>query len=166
MPARNPLKIGDRERDNERLVLSADSSSLRKGRRSAPRTQVLRPCLFWYPDVPDERAQGVILDLNPRGMRLRSLQALPVGERLTLQLMRDEDFSIPLSQPLEVEVVRVSEEGEGFFDLGLKVILKRIPGSGSQPVVRIPRPVAPRRPINRMHTANLRGPDRTGRNRG
>jgi len=166
MPARNPLKIGDRERDNERLVMSADSSALRKGRRGAPRTQVLRPCLFWYPDLPDEKAQGVILDLNPRGMRLRALQAIPAGERMQLQLMRDEDFQMPLSQPLEVEVVRVSDEGEGFYDLGLKVILKRIPPSGSQPVIRVPRPVAPRKPINRMHTSNLRGTDRTGRNRG
>jgi len=163
MPSRNPLRIGDRERDNERLVMSADATALRKGRRGAPRTQVLRPALFWYPDKPEEKAQGVVLDLNPQGMKLRTLQPMQQGDRAVLQLMRDDEFQMPLSQPLNVEVVRVAEEVEGFFDHGLRVILKRIQRAPGQPLVRAPRPVAPRAPINRMHTADNR---RGGRNRG
>ena len=77
---------------------------------------------------------------------LRALEALPEGKAV-VQLMRDEAFTMPLSQPLNVEVLRVAEDMPGFFDHGLKVVLTEIKKSAAQPTISIPRPITPRRPI-------------------
>ncbi len=161
MAPKNPLSIGDRQHDGERMVLSQDASALRRGRRTAPRTQVLRPALLWEANNPDAPLQCVVLDLNPHGMKLRSLEQLPEGTRAVVQLMRDEAFTMPLSQPLNVEVVRVTEVVEGFHDHGVRVLQVPIKKSASQPAVNLPRPVSPRRGPARMHTAELRNPNRT-----
>ncbi len=161
MAPKNPLSIGDRQKDGERMVLSQDASALRRGRRTAPRTQVLRPALLWATENPDAPLQCVVLDLNPHGMKLRSLEQLPEGSRAVVQLMRDEAFTMPLSQPLNVEVVRVMEVVAGFHDHGVRVVQTPIKKSSSQPAVNIPRPVAPRRGPARMHTVELRNPNRT-----
>lgn len=161
MPPKNPLSMGDRQYDGERMVLSSDASALRRGRRGAPRTQVLRPALLWNERNPDAPLQCVVLDLNPHGMKLRSLEALPEGARAVVQLMRDEAFTMPLSQPLNVEVVRVSQEVAGFHDHGVRVLQAPIKKTAPQPAVNIPRPPAPKRGPARMHTAELRNPNRS-----
>ena len=64
------------------MFVSADERSITRGRRAAPRTQVCRPALIWQQDAPDAKRQGVVLDLNPRGMRIRMLEQFEVGTEL------------------------------------------------------------------------------------
>jgi hypothetical protein len=156
MPPKNPLSLGDRQRDNERLVMSSDASALRKGRRGAPRTQVLRPALLWVPGQEERKLQCVVLDLNPQGMKLRSLELLAEGQRAIVQLMRDEEFTLPLSQPLNVEVVRISEDLPGFYDHGVRVIVAAIKKPAPQQAIHIPRPIVPpRKPSPRVTPLDL-----------
>jgi len=70
-----------------------------------------------------------------------------------VQMMRDEEFSIPLSEPITVRVIRVYEE-EGFHDHGVRLVLKRIRRVGE---LRLPKPPtlrATRRLGTRMYTAD------------
>lgn len=150
---------------NEDLVVSNDNRSMRKGRRAAPRTEVCRPCLVWSEDSPDQKSQGVVLDLNPHGMRIRTLDPFAEGSHVLVQMMRDEEFTIPLSAPLTVRVMRGFEE-DGFYDHGVKLVLKRIRHTGE---VRLPRPPAVRavrRLGTRMYTADYAIDEKTaGRSR-
>ncbi len=168
-----PKKISnlshDRRLDGEDMVVSPDLRSMNRGRRVAPRTEVCRPCLVWLPDAPGERWQGVMLDLNPYGMRIRMLDTLEEDTVLAVQMMRDEEFRLPLSPPIRVRVVRVAESPDGFIDHGVKVLLSKIrkPEEGRRVRPEAPQVFRPRRP--RMHTADLNrggGPRRPGRNRG
>lgn len=159
----------DRRLDNEDMYVSADQRSVNRGRRVAPRTEVCRPCLVWQPDAPRERWQGVMLDLNPYGMRIRMLDMFDVDTVLVAQMMRDDEFRLPLSPPIRVRVVRVADGGDGFIDHGVKVLLTKIrkPEEGARVRPEHPTVFRPRKP--RMHTADLtreRGPRRPGRNRG
>jgi len=85
------------------------------------------------------------------------LEQIPQGAFAVVQLMRDEAFTMPLSQPLNVEVMRSSEDMAGFFDHGLRVLLAEIkkpsaPKSG----ISIPAPITPRKPVLRISAADLR----------
>ncbi|MBI2422079.1 MAG: hypothetical protein HYV27_04545 [Candidatus Hydrogenedentes bacterium] len=155
--------------EKSRLVLSSDSRSLRRGRRCAPRTEVCRPCLLWLASDDTVKLQGVVLDLNPYGLRVRSFAEFEEGVEILVQMMRDEEFTIPLSPAIRTSLVRRSEQAEGFVDLGLKIELERIRrGNGYKPKV-ITRPAPMRSGISRMHTVDVtiddRGIRRLGRNR-
>lgn len=170
MARNNVFNQVNRDGDGKsRLVLSSDSKSLQRGRRSAPRTEVCRPCLFWVENEDPEKIQGVVLDLNPHGMRVRCFTDIEEGTEIRVQMMRDEEFSVPLSPPLRTRVVRSIEQAEGFIDLGLKIVLEPIRrGNGYKPTP-IARPVLMRRGAQRMHTLDVsiddRGVRRLGRNR-
>lgn len=149
---KNPL-LQRRSAPTENMVVSTDSRSMRKGRRVAPRTEVCRPCLLWTEATEAEKTQGVVMDLNPHGMRIQAIDPYPEGSVLTVQMMRDEEFQIPLSEPITVRVIRLSEV-DGFFDLGVRLVLKRIRRPAD---VRLMRPAAPRptrRLGTRMHIAD------------
>jgi len=174
MPPRKPIQIGRATRAED-MVVSQDSRSMRKGRRVAPRTEVCRACLIWPGDAAggdgerDEGLRGVVLDLNPHGMRIRSLESFAFGDQLVVQLMRDEEYLVPLSTPLLVRIIRVSE-ADGFYDYGVKLVVKRIRKPAE---VRPAKPVLPRptrRMGTRMYTADYAVDDaivgKTGRSRG
>lgn len=144
MPRKKSPIVGRRPAD-ENMVVSTDQRSIRKGRRAAPRTAVCRPCLIWAESNPEEKSQGVVMDLNPHGMRIRALDPFAEGTLLFVQMMRDEEFSIPLSAPISVRVMRAMEE-DGFHDHGVKLELKRIRRVGE---VRLPRAAAPK-PLRRL----------------
>ena len=170
MPAKKPSQGNPpvRGRDEEMFV-SSDERSLQRGRRVAPRTASCRPCLFWSEDETEKRFQGVLLDLNPYGMRVRSLDTFGPGTLVQVQMMRDEQFTIPLSPPIKARVVRVVEVENGFYDLGLKVQLEQIKRVEGMRPVAIRRPSVTLSSPVRMHTAEFtRGenPRRMGRNRG
>jgi len=162
MARRNPLDRANRLRDDEEMVVSSDATAVRRGRRKAPRTEVCRPCLVWLPDNPDQTMQGVVMDLNPHGMRLRTLDALASGTAIVVQLMRDDEFQIPLSPPINLQVMRVEQGPDGLMDHGLKIQHAKINAAPSVPASRIPRPAARPQRQTRMHTAD----QRTRRNRG
>mgnify|MGYP006288742523 CR=1 FL=1 len=156
-----------REDDDGGMVLSPDARSLRRGRRRAPRTAVYRPALVWRPDATEDLMYGVLLDLNPHGMRLRLVDALAHGEDVIVQMMRDEEFQTPLSVPIRVRVVRLSHLEDGLHDHGLVVLP---PEKRSNRDAR-PQPVrrTQQRPTTRarMHTLDVIVGDRyTGRRRG
>lgn len=152
---RNPLADGHRTSLGEDMFVTEDERSLQKGRRVAPRTQVCRPCLVWTRDAPEEKRQAVALDLNAYGMLVRTVDPLPLGARVHVQLMRDEFFQTPLSGPLELEVVRVEEAMGGFADLGLKHLLKKLAKDTPAKSAQLARPARPRPPkATRMHLAD------------
>ena len=149
----------DRNKDGG-MVISSDNRSLQRGRRRAARTEVCRPSLIWLPEDPNDQIEAVVLDLNPRGMRIRMLDEFPAGTELMVQLMRDEDFQVPLSQPLRVLVVRVGTSPDGFFDHGTSLQVAKIrKASGARPI-RIARPNVSLSSVHRMFTATDRGQKR------
>lgn len=160
----NRPKFPLNERDADAgMVISADNRSMQRGRRRASRTEVCRPCLVWQPEAPEYRHEGVVLDLNPRGMRIRMLSTFEEGTRLTVQLMRDENFQVPLSQPLLINVVRVLESPDGFVDHGTMLEIAKIKKAGTVRPVRIGRPNLNLSTANRMFTAMRRNDGRFGR---
>lgn len=155
---------------NEDMFTSSDNRSMRRGRRRAPRTEVCRPCLIWVEGAEQNRFQGVMLDLNPHGMKIRMLQLVEMGALVVVQMMRDEQFEIPLSQPIRAEVVRAQVGADGFVDVGVRVRLMPIKRAEETRPTRIERPRVTRRLNSRMHTVDYtigdRGTGRTGRGRG
>lgn len=147
------------------MFLSPDQRSLRRGNRRAPRTETCRPCLVWPKDAAELTNQGVIMNINPYGMCIRMLDSLAPGTTILVQLMRDEEFRVPLSAPVEGMVVRNAEVPEGFTDHGIELLqralerkqttVRHAPGRGRTPA---------RGPV-RMHTIDFRigdrGPRRT-----
>lgn len=162
---RPKFPFNDRDADGG-MVISTDNRSMQRGRRRARRTEVCRPCLVWRPEDPDQTFEGVVLDLNPRGLRIRMLDAFPEGTRLKAQLMRDENFQVPLSQPLTVKVVRVGHSPDGFVDHGTALEVAKIKRAETVRPVRVARPNVDLSTANRMFTAMRRNAGRTGRERG
>ena len=159
---KSKFSFSDREPDSG-MVISPDNRSMQRGRRRASRTEVCRPCLVWGPDTSEAPWEGVVLDLNPRGMRIRMLTLFDEGTRLTVQLMRDENFQVPLSQPLTINVVRVNESPDGFVDHGTVLEVLKIKKAGTVRPVRVARPNFNLGTANRMFTAIRRNDGRTGR---
>lgn len=153
----------------EKMFVSADEKSIRRGRRVAPRTEACRPCLVWLQEEPEKPRQGVVLDLNPYGLRVRMLDHFPEGATVLIQMMRDEDFRYPLSKPILTQVVRTVPETAGFTDHGLKVMLMELKRSPEGRPVIIKRPQLRSTQATRMHLVNQiekeRGGRRSGRNR-
>jgi hypothetical protein len=137
------------------MFVSGDERSVRRGRRVAPRTPVCRPCLIWDQETPEIQIQGVVLDLNPHGMMVRSLHVFPLETEVLVQLMRDDEFKVPLSGTIELKVMRHESAVAGFVDHGLKRILRKIQRSPLGKVV-IPRrkPVVKSNQGTRMHLAD------------
>lgn len=169
MALQNPAGPERNPGNTEEVVVSTDNRSLRKGRRVAPRTEVCRPVLLWPPERVEEKFQGVVLDLNPHGLRIRSLNDFPLGTILHIQMMRDEDFTFPLSPVIVIEVTRIIE-ADDFVDLGVRVIQPKIRKPAEMKPVAMARSNKLTRPVSRMHTLNIqvddRGIRRIGRYRG
>lgn len=170
MPRKYVQLMTTRRLENEDMFVSKDTKSLRRGRRRVPRTEVCRPCLVWTSDHPEEALEGVILDLNPYGIRIRMLDELAPGTSLQVQLMRDEEYTTPLSPPIDVNVVRTAKDDGPFVDHGVRVVIKEIERLSAGKPVRIPLPRLRRSGPTRMNLADYiaaaRGMGRSGRNRG
>jgi hypothetical protein len=123
---KKPLGSTGRFSAENLVAVSSDERSVRRGRRAAPRTEVCRPCLFWVEDTPEDKAQGVLLDVSPYGMRLRTLETHDPGTILCVQMMRDEEFRVPLSAPIRVEVAYQGKNYEGFVDHGLRRLIGQV----------------------------------------
>lgn len=162
---KSPLEPG-RRASGEDMFISPDTKSIRRGRRIAPRTEVCRACIVSTPEDPDAFKEGVVLDLNPYGVRIRMLERLEEGAEVVFRLMRDEDFSVPLSGPIRAWVIRVHRTDEGFFDHGLKVKIAAIRKAPAVRPVEIDRAQPRRRVLSRMYS--IEGPEdgRGGRNSG
>ena len=149
------------------MILSPDQRSLRRGRRRAPRTQVCRPCLVWVPEQPEEKHEGVLLDLNPHGMRLRAVESFDETRIVVLQMMRDEHFQVPLSVEIRARIVRRETTPSGLTDLGLAVLPPEIRRPNEGRILPLRRTTTTRRQQTRMHTVDfLVGERYPGRRRG
>jgi len=159
--------MNERLLNNEEMFTAANERSLCRGRRIAPRTEVCRPAVAWGKATPDKKVEGVMLDLNPYGMKLRMLHSFPPGTELMVQMMRDEGFTIPLSPPIEVRVVRTAKAMAGLTDHGIKVTLSKIRRSEEGRPTPLTRAQALRRRPTRMHTVDYtvgnRDPRRMGK---
>ncbi len=125
-----------------------------------------RPCVVSPMETPDKYKQGVVLDLNPYGIRVRMLERLEEGSEVVFRLMRDEEFSVPLSGPIRAWVVRSHRTEEGFFDYGLKVRITKISKPAVFRPVEIDRPHPRRRVLSRMYSLDHEEEDRGGRSFG
>jgi hypothetical protein len=128
--------------------------SLRRGRRVAVRTATCRPCVLWPQDLPERRYNGVALDISPHGMKVRMMEALAEGLAIYVQMMRDDDFELPLTDPMEARVVRSELEPEGFLDYGIQIVRQKMNRKEPRPVPATRRVQAPSRPP-RMYTVDI-----------
>ena len=137
--------------------------SLRRGKRSKQRTVTCRPCLVWTDESPEEGHRGVVLDLTPHGMLVRMLEALLPGTQIRIQLMRDEDFREPLTDPVRGMVVRNERSDEGFTDHGVQLRQEQVRRPTARPVMmqrRRPQLARPKQAMHRHscpHTKDLIG---------
>lgn len=163
MEKKKPVVINGRAESGEVMIWSPEFKSLRRGRRVAPRTEVCRPCLVWNVEIPDIKMAGVVLDLNPHGLRVRLVEEIALQTIVAVQMMRDEEFTIPLSPPINARVVRVSDGFGGLTDHGMQVVLQVIQRQERRPVT-IQRTKPRRFARTRMHTLDITVGDRdTGR---
>lgn len=143
----------------DEMFFTGDFKSLRRGKRREARTPTCRPCLVWPKDAPDITFQGVVVDVNPYGMRIRMLEPLPPGSAVMIQLMRDEDFAVPLADPVEGLVVRNKETPEGFADHGVQIPHPEFEGTREnrpvRPTTETRRPLPRRGTPPRMHIVDI-----------
>ena len=110
----------------DEMFFTKDMKALRRGKRVARRTGTCRPCLVWLTNTSPLSYHAVVMDISPYGMRVRMMDVLPLNSRVEIQLMRDDDFLIPLSNPVSMEVVREIMREEGVVDYGLQRVLEQI----------------------------------------
>ena len=139
----------------DEMFYSPDGKSVFRGRRRAKRTDTCRPCLVWTKDAPDDKLQGVVMDISLFGMCVRMLEEFPLGSVLTVQMMRDDEYRFPLAPPREGTVVRLEGAGEDVFDHGIRLLQPSIKRHESPPIQRIRRPVPQVQQPSRMHTIEL-----------
>ena len=110
----------------DEMFFTKDMKALRRGKRVARRTGTCRPCLICLANTPQQAYHAVVMDISPYGMRVRMMDVLPLNSRVEIQLMRDDDFSIPLANPVTLEVVREILLEDGVVDYGLRRVLEKI----------------------------------------
>lgn len=140
------------------FYFSRNAGGVRWGRRRRQRTEVCRPCLVWRRSEPGFAFQGVVLTISPYGLGVRMLDLLQIGEEVMVQMMRDEEFRVPLSQPHPAKVIWREEDDEGFFDHGIALdhpeTRKRLqPNIIRRKQAKVPK--IHKGPQRRMHTHDL-----------
>jgi len=148
----------------DEMFFSSDELSLLRGMRSAARTEVCRPCLVAARGPSPKAEEGVILDMNPHGMMIRMLKRIPVGTRVVVQMMRDDNFQRAFSVPRDGTIVRTVPADDGFTDHGVKIVNERILKASERPIyIERARP-RPKSAPARMHTIDVTiGGSRRGR---
>ena len=151
-------------RVGEDMFVAPDARSVHRGNRRAPRTEVFRPCLLRRSGDSGDSWEGIVLDLNRYGFRVRTFAPFAVEDVVTLQLMRDEEFKYPLSGLLYARIVRKTEAAGGLIDYGMELLVEPLspsarPGRGVRPAA-LPSLT---RPITRMHLADYLNKGRGGK---
>lgn len=129
----------------DEMFFSNDERSLIRGSRIAPRTETCRPCVISSEHHPDVEIPGVILDINPHGMLIRLMETVSVGDRVVIQMMRDDKFQRKLSTPHKGEIRRVQSTVDGFYDHGIQLEAEEIQKADSRPVHIPNKPENPHR---------------------
>jgi hypothetical protein len=138
----------------DEMFFSNDEKSLIRGSRTDPRTETCRPCTVQLTDDPSVELNGVVLDVTPRGMLVRMMEAIPLSTNVTIQLMRDDKYQKKLSTPHTGSVRRIEGTTDGFFDHGILLKKEDIKKASERPVhIPRPRPARPSHP-SRMQTVD------------
>jgi hypothetical protein len=149
----------------DEMFFSSDDRALMRGRRTNARTEACRPCLLTLPgggEIP-----AVILNLNAHGLLVRLMEPVPTGTLVTIQMMRDESFSKPLSPPRRGRIVRQDSSDGTFHDVAIRLDPDRVPRRRERAprASRTPPAITPREP-SRMQTLDITlGGARRGRRR-
>lgn len=138
----------------DEMFFSDDMRSLRRGKRVARRTETCRPCLVWTRDLPETQHYGVIMDMTPYGLRVRMMAEIGPGADIVIQLMRDDDFLVPFSKPIEASVTRTQQEANGFTDHGVRLLQEAAKRAEPKPMEPRQKPAARRR-RPRMYTLDV-----------
>lgn len=149
----------------DEMYFSNDERALLRGKRRLKRTETCRPCVV-YVETDDAPIEGVVLDVTPYGMMVRTLDTLSVGTVVQVQLMRDDNFREALGAPKLGEVVRHDPTAPaGFTDHGVRLIVREIPKNKSGSVnIREPRSGTSKPSSSRMHNIDFTvGGERKGR---
>lgn len=136
----------------DEMFFSDDMKSLRRGRRVAQRTPVCRPCMVWRKDAPEDKFQGVVMDVSPYGMLVRMLECFEAGTRLSVQMMRDDTFTEALAAPHEGLVVRAVQDDGGFVNHGVQLMHERRAKAKGRTARPEPKKRPAKRRAARMHT--------------
>ena len=149
---------------SDEMFFSNDELSLIRGKRSAARTEVCRPCLVAARGPSPRAVEGVILDISPHGMLIRMLERIPVGSSVVVQMMRDDNFQRTFSDPRDGTIVRTVPADDGFTDHGVKLVIARIPKASERPITLDRARPRPKSAPARMHTIDVTiGGGRRGR---
>ena len=140
----------------DEMFFTKGDKALRRGNRIHPRTDTCRPCMVRLRSAPSMELEGVIMDVSPKGMRVRMIEALPLGTEITVQLMRDESFTTPFSMAHNAVVMRHIPGTAGFTDHGIKLQLMPIKKLNWKPPKQAARGPAHRTEPSRMHTLDVR----------
>lgn len=140
----------------DEMFFSKDEKSLIRGSRTDPRTETCRPCTVHLVNDPSIELYGVMLDVTPRGMLVRMMEAIPLSTEITIQLMRDDKYQQKLSTPHSGEIRRIERTSDGFFDHGVQIHREVIKKASERPV-HIPRP----RPARAKHPSRMQTVDYT-----
>jgi len=131
----------------DEMFFSQDEKSLIRGSRKDPRTETCRPCTVQLVENESIELHGVVLDVTPRGMLVRMLEAIPLSTEITIQLMRDDKYQKKLSTPHRGSVRRIEGTEDGFFDHGISLHKEDIRRASERPIhISRPRPTRPSHP--------------------
>lgn len=152
---------------SDEMFFSKDEKSLIRGKRVAARTETCRPCTLTTIGVESETLRGVIMDMNPFGMLIRTLDHVPLGTDISIQMMRDDEFKKSLSTPRKALVVRQDRLEDGFTDIGVRIVNKQIEKASERPIEIERKKPRPQIKPTRMHTLDVTigGVPRGGRGR-
>ena len=152
---------------SDEMFFSNDELSLLRGKRTAARTEVCRPCLVAARGPSPRAVEGVITDMNPHGMLIRMMESIPVGSKVVVQMMRDDKFQRAFSSPRDGTIVRTTAADDGFTDHGIELMVKRIPKASERPIIIERARPRPKSAPARMHTIDVTigGPRRGRRGR-
>ncbi len=138
------------------MLSPSKKSSATYNRRIAPRIPSCRPCLIWKKETPDDKKKGVIMNLNRYGLRVRTFENFEVGQEIFIQMMKDEEYKVPLGIPIQNTIVYSTITPQGFIDYGLKRILEDIRKAEKWEQVEIRRPSSVSRTSPRMYTLEIK----------
>jgi hypothetical protein len=138
----------------DEMFFSKDEKSLIRGSRQDARTETCRPCTVALTDDDAIELHGVVLDVTPRSMLVRMMEAIPLSTSVTIQLMRDDKYQQELSSPHNGAVRRIESTEDGFYDHGVEIHRAPIKKASERPVyIAQSKPTRPTEP-SRMQTVD------------
>jgi len=138
----------------DEMFFSEDSRSLVKGQRRDRRTATRRLVVFKPKNGTSRALNGIILDLNPYSMRIRSPVKLPVGTLVQI-FFRRSGVSLNGTRKIEGRVARSARVENRRFDLGVELDVPAIDLPKTMALEVPQRRGGRARPAGRMHIVDF-----------